>query len=360
MKTIIPLLLTATIAASTVEAATVRVSFTGNRPDTVVVNAEPIAEIAQGITSIAWKKYAVTADTLSIPIEDDEVMRVCLWPLDLESYNCYLYIAPGETADVAVDGIGFKKAKLSGTPFIDAINDWNSASEEFGNSDHYKSLSLDDKIMATYEFNMNYALAHRNEDIAVYAAMRMPVAMCGNIIDSIAPEAATGMLQPLYDGMRTNVERDRQLRSNRKAIESGGEAPDFTLTDIHGNKVSLSSFKGQWVLLDFWATWCRWCIEGFPELEEFAKEADGKCSVITISVDDHRSTWENYLSTHNLPWINLWNDPTDHTDSNPKTAYAVESLPTKLLIDPQGKVVKFSIGHNPSFLREARLLIHPR
>ncbi|MDE6296743.1 MAG: redoxin domain-containing protein, partial [Muribaculaceae bacterium] len=91
--------------------------------------------------------------------------------------------------------------------------------------------------------------------------------------DNMTPEAKKSILMPYAELMNREVEKMQKERSDeeaRKAEVASGkiEAANFTLPDLDGKKVSLSDFRGKWVVLDFWGSWCGWCIKGFPALKE--------------------------------------------------------------------------------------------
>ncbi len=330
----------------------IKMRFNGNRPDTVVVDANSFADACNGITSVDWKRVTVCSDEIVLRVDDDEVMKVVVWPDGSDTNSVTVIIGPGESVEIIVDNGDFRKASVGGTEFMDAVSDYRKAVRT-----HQAQRSEDasgDILMDQYVFSSDYALSHRNEDIGVWAMQYMPLAMSAQIIDSIGSQARTGMLQPLYDLMATRAAGFKKSIEIKKRNESGGKAPDFTLRDEEGNKVSLSDFRGRWVLLDFWATWCKWCVKGFPALTDFVEKYSDRCVVIALSVDYHEETWKNYLSGNRLPWINLWVDPTDHSDSNPKDSYAVDSLPTEFLISPEGNIVRYAVGENEDFLEAVR------
>ena len=68
----------------------------------------------------------------------------------------------------------------------------------------------------------------------------------------------------------------------RAGLTTGAAAPDFSLPDIDGNKITLSALKGKTVLLDFWGTWCHACISGIPELKQAAAKYADRLVVVSI------------------------------------------------------------------------------
>lgn len=125
-----------------------------------------------------------------------------------------------------------------------------------------------------------------------------------------------------------------------KELPTKIKATDFTLSDISGNEVKLSDFRGKVILLNFWAQWCAPCIEEMPYIENLntmVKENDIK--IITINVGENKKSVKNYLENNNFTFISL-------LDGNKKvtTNYSVKSIPTTYIIDKDGYIVASKLG----------------
>lgn len=127
----------------------------------------------------------------------------------------------------------------------------------------------------------------------------------------------------------------------------GSKAPDFTLPDAQGQEVSLSSLQGKWVVLDFWGSWCKWCIKGFPQMKENYEKLNKKVTFVGVACGDKKDAWEAALTKYELPWTNLWLNP-EGNDPLLKT-YGIQGFPTKLIIDPKGVIRNVTIGEDPEF-----------
>lgn len=128
-------------------------------------------------------------------------------------------------------------------------------------------------------------------------------------------------------------------------LPDGQEAPDFTLQDINGKELSLSKLRGKYVVLDFWGSWCRWCIKGIPDMKVAYSKYKKKMEILGVDCGDTEEKWKAAVKEHVIPWKHVYvprgNDIT-------KT-YGITGFPTKIVIDPKGKVVKTIIGEDPAF-----------
>ena len=78
----------------------------------------------------------------------------------------------------------------------------------------------------------------------------------------------------------------------KKVQAAGVEAPDFTLKDIKGNDFKLSSLRGKIVVLDFWGSWCGWCIKGMPKMKEYYEKYKGKFEILGVDCNDTEAKWK--------------------------------------------------------------------
>lgn len=125
-----------------------------------------------------------------------------------------------------------------------------------------------------------------------------------------------------------------------------GRAPAFTAKDAEGNEHTLEQLLagGNYVLIDFWASWCGPCRRFVPTLKELAvKYADKGLIVVSISTDKDREAWLGALAEEGMPWLNLLDE------SGISDGYGVSGIPSLFLIDPQGELI-FSKQSGPSLI----------
>ena len=142
-------------------------------------------------------------------------------------------------------------------------------------------------------------------------------------------------------------ERQKALAQAREKVAPGMQAPEFTLNDLNGKPLALSSLQGKYVVLDFWGSWCSWCIKGMPKMKEYYKKYSRKMEILGIACGDSPASWKKAVEENALPWKNVINDEKGGTDVS--SIYAVNGYPTKVIIDPKGKIVKFVTGESEEF-----------
>jgi thiol-disulfide isomerase/thioredoxin len=143
-------------------------------------------------------------------------------------------------------------------------------------------------------------------------------------------------------------EEEKAIEARIEAMQSGDvDAPQFTFPDINGKYVSLSDFKGKWVVIDFWGSWCPWCIKGFPQLKEAYAEYSPKLEVVGVACNDTPEDWKNAVEKYQLPWVSLYNGA-EHGGQVVKD-YFLLGFPTKIIVNPEGKIVNITIGEDPAF-----------
>ncbi len=122
-------------------------------------------------------------------------------------------------------------------------------------------------------------------------------------------------------------------------LQQFDEAPDFTLPTYNGQKFTLSSLRGNYVLLDFWASWCKPCRIENPSLVEAYKLFNKqKFQIVQVSLDQSKEQWINAIHSDNLSsWIHV--SDLKYWNCEVAKLYGVQAIPANFLIDPKGKII---------------------
>jgi peroxiredoxin len=122
----------------------------------------------------------------------------------------------------------------------------------------------------------------------------------------------------------------------------GKEAPQLSLPDVNGKEITLSSFRGKYVLVDFWASWCGPCRRENPNLvEAYNKYKNKNFTVLGVSLDEEKSEWLKAVQKDGLAWTQVsdlkqWN-------SKAVSIFNFNSIPFNVLVDPEGKIIAQSL-----------------
>ena len=120
----------------------------------------------------------------------------------------------------------------------------------------------------------------------------------------------------------------------------GQKYHNLELADTEGNMHKLSEYigHGNYVLIDFWASWCGPCIGSMPMMKElYNKYSDQGLQIIGLSLDSDHDAWVNAIKRHNLPWIHL--SDLKGWESDASVAYGVRAIPETVIISPKGKII---------------------
>lgn len=217
------------------------------------------------------------------------------------------------------------------------------------NGDYVAAMQISPKLTTLC---MEYIEANPTNESAVYALMQLDEE---SLVEAIAKADETifsGIFSPLKEKLTFVAEGQKIKLIAKQTIVEGAEAPDFTLSDAKGNPRSLSALRGKWLVLDFWGSWCGWCIKGFPAMKEMYANHNDQMEIIGIACNDTEQSWREAIEHHDLPWLQLFN-PTDlQPCESPMHLYGVQGFPTKIILTPEGRIHKIFVGESEDFYRE--------
>ena len=189
------------------------------------------------------------------------------------------------------------------------------------------------------------ALSKLNSEVEKFIATRRSTYVSLFVI-SVTLQASENILDVerrfnLLDAALKNSKSGKELSdyiAYAKVGAVGTDAIDFTQNDVNEKPVKLSQFKGKYVLVDFWASWCKPCrLENPNVVKAFSKFKDKNFTILSVSLDQEKELWLQAIEKDNLTWthvsdLQLWNNAAAQ-------AYHVQSIPQNFLVDPNGKIV---------------------
>lgn len=147
----------------------------------------------------------------------------------------------------------------------------------------------------------------------------------------------------------------RNLIENSKIGEIGTAAIDFTQNDPDGKPISLSSFKGKYVLVDFWASWCGPCRQENPNVvRNYQKFKDKNFTVLGVSLDRSKDPWLKAIKDDRLSWTHV--SDLKFWSNEVAQKYRVQSIPQNFLVDPKGIIIARNLRGEELSMRLNELL----
>ncbi len=152
---------------------------------------------------------------------------------------------------------------------------------------------------------------------------------------------------PFTAALKSDIQK-MEMAQQQQANQQGGFligdiAPDITLNSPEGKSISLHSLRGQYVLLDFWASWCRPCRMENPNLvSTYNKYKNNGFTIFQVSLDKTKEDWVNGIANDNL---NGWYHVSDlkYWNSAAARQYGVQSIPSNFLLNPEGKIIDINL-----------------
>lgn len=266
-----------------------------------------------------------------------------------------IYTKPNDNLTVEIASTSPLAYSVSGSSLMKDIADLDMKSSALlneyrsqmssGNADPAIIEGISNRYDRTFT---DYIAANPEAEAVPYAILHLEGEKFMEAYNSMTDTAAKSPIAIFLEPQKIYVEQVLATEKHKAELQSGNvTAPDFTYPDMDGRAVSLSDFRGKWVIIDFWGSWCPWCIKGFPKLKDAYTKYKGELEIVGVACNDPREKWEAAVKKYELPWINLYNP----AEGGGKLLedYAVEGFPTKAIINPEGKIVNITTGENPEF-----------
>ncbi len=194
----------------------------------------------------------------------------------------------------------------------------------------YQNLNSMASLMALYQqIGPRRNLLDPFEDLEIFGIVDSSLTL-------IYPESEA--VRNLHRQVTEIREQQRFEELATEHLRIGAEAPEIALPDPNGNIILLSSLRGKYVLLDFWASWCPPCRQENPNLiKNYQKYREKGFAIYQVSLDKSRAGWLKGIEDDKLDWIHvsdlkMWN-------SIVVTIYNIQGIPMNFLLDPEGKII---------------------
>jgi len=209
-----------------------------------------------------------------------------------------------------------------------------------------KNRDINSRKVPTY---LKYIEEHPDEDATASLVVYVDYDKVLTAISMLTPKVRNGRMKTELDRTENTFTQVMKGVAARKAVKNdtitiGSQVPELGLKDLHGNVLELKSLRGKYVVLDFWGSWCTWCIKGFPKLKEYYKKYKDRLEIVGIDCNDTAEKWAAAVKKHNVPWLHVRSE-----DGIAEQKFRVQGYPYKVLISPEGTVLNAYLGETEEF-----------
>jgi len=267
------------------------------------------------------------------------------------------FTAPGEDITVEVTSLDPANAVFSSSPLmqgVTAIDDATVPIAEKARTLNSASPDYKEQLQALInQYNgalTDYIAASPDSPAVCYALLNLEGEPFITAFEQMTPAAKKSILFPMVQQRYDQQARALKMQKMQDEMSnSHAMAPEIALPDVNGKIVKLSDYRGKWVIIDFWGSWCGWCIKGFPELKKTYEANKEKLMVFGVDNGDTKEAWLAAVKKYELPWVNVYNAGEDRSNNPVLQAYGVQGFPTKVIVDPEGKIANITTGEDPAF-----------
>jgi len=271
----------------------------------------------------------------------------------------YLYLKNGDNVKINADLNNITDYTVSGNEesqsiakLMHYISDFSKRTEQLVRAYEIAEENVKDSIeniltaddASHIQYLKDFIAKEKNPTVAAFAinffgqSIQEEIPYMIETIDKLAEkDSKSPYIKQFKEALQ--VYKDAMLQEEQGGLGIGGQAPDIALPNWNGDTLILSQLKGKYVLLDFWASWCRPCRDENPNVVKvYHQYKDKGFDIFSVSLDSNEKPWKNAVETDKLVWKNHASDLRGWNSSVARL-YNIESIPTTYLLDKSGKII---------------------